>query len=501
MSPTRVVLDPGTRILRAGGTLRVLGGDPVSLITPVPAAAALLDGAVIRADRPGSAALARALTDRGMAHPDVTRPRPLRPLEHVSVVVPVRDDAAGVDALLRGLRPELARGLQVVVVDDGSRTPVAETVRVAEIVRGPAASAASPAASVRVVRHDRARGPAAARNTGTAEAVRAGADVVVYLDADVIPLPGWLDLLLTHLDDPVVAAVAPRIVAADPGRFWMRGYETACSALDMGPAPARVRPRTRVPYVPSAALAVRPDRLPPAPEGAGVGPFDERMRVAEDVDLCWRTDAAGARIRYEPASRIAHRHRTGAARLLARREFYGRGAALLAERHGAHVAPAVVAPWSLAATAGVWSLTPLGFAVAAAATARAWWRTRALTGDGASAAVLVARGVGGSIRQVPEALLRPYWPVTAAVLLATASSRSRLVGALRRRLVVGALAEGLWHWWSHRDPGRMPADEPLGHLVIHRLDDLAYGLGVWRSAIAAGSAEALRPEVVRRGVG
>src|SRR5699024_10372406 len=196
-----------------------------------------------------------------------------------------------------------------------------------------------------------------------------------------IPLPGWLDLLLTHLDDPVVAAVAPRIVAADPGRFWMRGYETACSALDMGPAPARVRPRTRVPYVPSAALAVRPDRLPPAPEGAGVGPFDERMRVAEDVDLCWRTDAAGARIRYEPASRIAHRHRTRAARLLARREFYGRGAALLAEPHGAHVAPAVVAPRSLAATAGVGSLTPLGLAAADAAAARG--RSRRGRGGGA----------------------------------------------------------------------------------------------------------------------
>src|SRR5690606_34664285 len=117
----------------------------------------------------------------------------------------------------------------------------------------PAAAAAAPDTprAATVLRHDRSRGPAAARNTGTAVAVAAGAEVVVYLDADVLPLPGWLDVLLARLDDPRVAAVAPRIVASDPGRFWVRGYETARSALDMGPEPARVRPRTRVAYVPS----------------------------------------------------------------------------------------------------------------------------------------------------------------------------------------------------------------------------------------------------------
>ena len=321
--------------------------------------------------------------------------------------------------------------------------------------------------------------------------------MVVYLDADVIPLPGWLDVLLARLDDPRVAAVAPRIVAAEPGRFWVRGYETARSALDMGPEPARVRPRTRVAYVPSAALAVRPDRLPPPPEGGGIGPFDERMHVAEDVDLCWRTDAAGIHLRYEPAARVAHRHRTSLGAVVARRAFYGRGAAPLADRHGAAVAPAVAAPWSLAVAIGVWSATPVGSLVAAGAIGRAWWRTRGLTGDGRAAAGLVARGAGASVRQLPQALLRPYWPVTAAALAATAMSRSRVARGLRHRLLAAAVAEGLWHWWTAREPGRLPIDEPLGHVLLHRLDDLAYGVGVWRSAWAARSLDALRPDVTR----
>ena len=161
------------------------------------------------------------------------------------------------------------------------------------------------------------------------------------------------------------------------------------------------------------------------------------------------------------------------------------------------VAPAVATPWSLAVAVGVWSATPLGSAVAAVALVRAWSRTRALTGDGRTAAGLVAAGAGGAIRHLPEAVLRPYWPVTAAVLLTTARSRSRAARALRRRIAAAAALEGAWHWWSRREPGRLPVDEPLGHVLLHRLDDLAYGAGLWRSALAARSADALRPELRR----
>ena len=511
--PLRVRLDRRTTILRRGGRVRILGGDPVTLVTPSASAAALLGkSGEVDTSTPAGVAFARALTDRGMAHPQVdavggggdddggddaastaggastaAAAGPARALDSVAVVVPVRDDADGVAALVRAVRPERSRGMGVVVVDDGSAAPLTP-VRV-----DPTSTATTPV----VIRHVRARGPAAARNAGTAAAVARGAQVVVYLDADVLPRPGWLDPLLDHLDDPQLAAVAPRVVAAEPGRFWVRGYETARSALDMGVEPALVRPRTRVPYVPSAALAVRPDRLPTPPPGGGAGPFDERLHVAEDVDLCWRVVAAGGRIRFEPAAHVAHRHRTTLGPLLSRRAYYGRGAAPLAERHGPAVAPAVASPWSLAVALGVWSATPLGVGVAVVAAGRAWWRTRALTGDGRAAAQLIARGSGASVRQLPEALLRPYWPVTAAIVLVTAPSGAAWVRALRRRLLVAAVADGVWHWWSVREPGRLPVDEPIGHIVLRRLDDAAYGVGVWRSAWAAGSTGALQPEFRR----
>ena len=89
-----------------------------------------------------------------------------------------------------------------------------------------------------------------------------------------------------------------------------------------GPDPALVVPRSRVAYVPSAALVVRR-----AAVGAG---FDERMHVAEDVDLVLRLHAAGWRLRYEPAARVAHDHRTRPAAWWLRKAYYGTGAAPLA---------------------------------------------------------------------------------------------------------------------------------------------------------------------------
>ncbi|MGI9586831.1 MAG: mycofactocin biosynthesis glycosyltransferase MftF, partial [Dietzia maris] len=167
-----VLLDRRTRVLRRGDVVRVLGGDPVTLITPSPAVSALLDGGeTVATDTPAGAALARALTDRGMAHPAGTATG-TRPLAAVAVVVPVRDDAAGVAALSKALAPELARGLHLVVVDDGSTPPLTTSASLTTPAPPPATT---------TLRHDDSRGPPAARNAGTAAAVADGAQVVVYL--------------------------------------------------------------------------------------------------------------------------------------------------------------------------------------------------------------------------------------------------------------------------------------------------------------------------------
>jgi mycofactocin glycosyltransferase len=355
----------------------------------------------------------------------------------------------------------------LLVVDDGSADPAA--------VRAAAAGAAA-----EVVRHDTSRGPAAARNRGLRAA---RTPLVAFVDSDCVPRQGWLAALGAHLADPRLAVVAPRITALDGGGpRWAGGYEAAGSALDMGDRPAPVRPHSAVPYVPSAALLVRRDAV-----GAG---FDEAMQVAEDVDLVWRLAAAGWRVRYEPAAAVAHEHPATTAGWLRRRAFYGTGAALLAARHGPAVAPVVVSSWSAACwallllPAGRWSWLPRGAAagVLAAGTARL---ARRLAGPERRPPVLLAArlfaggtAVGG--RTLARAAVRSHWPLTLAAVLVSRRAR--------RLALAAAVADAVPAWWPRRD-----TVGPVRFTAARRLEDLAYGAGVWAGAVRARSPRALLP--------
>jgi mycofactocin system glycosyltransferase len=446
-----VRLAPAVR-RRPDGAL--LGGSPLRLMRLSGRARDLLAGdRVVVRDEVG-AELGGRLLDAGLAVPDL----PPRPAHVVTVVIPVRDRPDGLSRLLGALRDDPATAdLPVVVVDDGSAVPVSVT-------------------GATVLRHDVSRGPAAARNTGLRAATT---EFVAFLDSDAVPEAGWLERLRPHLDDPRVAVVAPRIVGLAGGeRGWVSAYETAVSALDMGAEAAPVRPFSAVSYVPSAALLARRHAL-----GEG---FDESMQVAEDVDLIWRLTAAGWRVRYDPAARVAHDHPAGLGRWLRRRAFYGTGAALLAARHGTAVAPVVLAPesalaWALGvaggrrgrtAAAGVLALTALRLA-----------RRLARPGEGVPvpfAAGLVLRGQGASGRSLARAVTRHHWPLSLAV--AVVSRRAR------RGVLAVALADGLAAWWPQRR-----RVGPVRFVLARRLEDLAYGAGLWAGALRARDLRALLP--------
>jgi len=488
------------------GSYRFVGGEPLAMLR--------LSGDAFRGIPFGVSPLyvrpdvAEHLYRRGLAHPtpiafnDPGALEPPAPIDALSVVIPVRDDPEGLAALLASLDPVTSRGARIVIVDDGSAVPVsAETLSAGGLGEqgesgngGEVPGRGTP--RVTVLRHDGSRGPAAARNAGIRAAEESGATEVLLLDADT-SADGWdwLPLLRLHFERESVVAVAPRIVAADPGHLGIRGFETAGSALDMGDRPARVASRTSVPYVPSAALLLHLPRLR-ALLGDSVEFFAEDMNVAEDVDLCWRIVTAGGEIRYEPLSRVAHRHRLELLPMLRRRSFYGEGAARLAASHEDEIVPAIFSVSTLVAAAGLWWWRPWSVAGAAAATA---WSVRTLRrslgGDTALVARVAAKSLDGAFWQLASALLRPYAPATIAVIAAGLPTRTGRRAA--RILAVAGVAEGLRHWWRKRPTQRLPVDGPLGHIALHRADDLAYGIGVWKSALTARSPRALIPEIRR----
>ena len=162
-----------------------------------------------------------------------------------------------------------------------------------------------------------------------------------------MPTGGWLEPLLGHFDDPLVAAVAPRIVPAPrrtpTARHAVRRTRRRWTA---GRGRGRCGPGAAIPFVPSAALLVRAD--------VATGPelFDPALRGGEDVDLVWRLADAGWDVRYVPSSTVAHEGPPTLGAFLARRAFYGTTAGPLARRHGGALAPVHVSGWSLA----VWVL-------------------------------------------------------------------------------------------------------------------------------------------------
>jgi mycofactocin glycosyltransferase len=452
-----VRLGADTRLRDSGRSLT--GGSSGRVVYLTAAAACLVDrsGTVVVRDTLSSA-LAGALLDRGLADPWWPGPPGHDHVDDVTVVVPVRDRADPLARLLGALPP----GLPVVVVDDGSEDAAA----VADVADR---FGALP------VRHDASRGPAGARNTGLA---RATTGLVAFVDSDVVPVPGWLATLARHFADPGVGAVGPRVRGLEPegDDSWLCRYEAARSSLDLGPAPAAVHPHGKVAYLPSAALMVRREAVPHG--------FDAALRVAEDVDLVWRVHEAGWRVRYEPRSVVRHEHRTRTGPWLRRKAFYGTGAALLAERHGAAVAPMVLTPWTALLAALTlaqrrWSVPAAGV-VGALATLRI---SRSLHGSRRpvrTGAALALTGAAATLRQVASALTRHYWPL--AVPAALASRRAR------RALLVAAVADGLL---DHRRT--RPDLDPFRYLLARRLDDAGYGAGLWLGAVRARSARALMP--------
>jgi mycofactocin glycosyltransferase len=324
--------------------------------------------------------------------------------------------------------------------------------------------------------------------------------LAAFLDSDCVPAPGWLDRLLPHFGDPVVAAVAPRIVPYEPdgatgqnrsaqnqpALSWLAQYEGFSSTLDMGAVPSIVRPGAKVSYVPGAALVVR---AAAAREADG---FAEHMPVGEDVDFVWRLAARGWQVRYEAAATVAHQHRIRLGSWFARRMDYGTSAAPLEQRHPGTLPAVAMSGW----TAAAWAAAALGWPVAgpaagagitAAATALLARRLAPLTGDQAwpVATRLAAGGTVAAGRLLGSTLSRAWWPVALPVAVA--------VPRLRLPLAALALAPPVLGWAERRPPM-----DPVRYVSARLLDDVAYSLGVWQGCLRHRTARPLLPRLTWR---
>ncbi len=460
-----VELDPDARRLD-GATL--FGGSPARIMRLTAAGQQVMeqlrrDGTV----RTGAAGmLARRLTDANAAHP---RPPQLTAAPEVTVIIPVKDRAAELGQCLT----TLGGRYPVVVVDDGSLDP-----------DGVAAVARAHHATLVVRRVN--GGPAAARNSGFAVA---RTDLVAFVDSDCLPPSRWIEQLAAHLADPLVAAAAPRIVVhdeADPGGRFI----TANGSLDLGGRAARVVPASRVSYVPTAAIVMRRSAL--VEIGRGGGPFDETMRVGEDVDLIWRLHNAGWRVRYVPDVRVVHQGARTWTGLLGRRFFYGTSAALLAQRHPEAMTPLALHPWSALTVAALLGRRPVEAAVAFTYSVLSVHRslTRVQVPPRG-----VVRAMGTAVYQTWLGLGRYttqfFAPLLVAALVKPGGGPRRQRWGRRLALVSLLLGRPVTTW-QEQQPNLDLVRFTLGRLA----DDISYGAGVWAGAARNRTGVPLRPTLI-----
>jgi glycosyltransferase involved in cell wall biosynthesis len=218
-----------------------------------------------------------------------------------TVVIPTRDRPEQLALALAALAGhELDSGtLELVVIDDGSL----EGDRVAAVV------AASPA---RLVRTERL-GIAAARN---AAVKAAGTDLILFIDDDCEPAPGWAEKLVRRLEDGADVAFGPTVTGRrdDP---LPRAYQIVSNA------PARADKR---PFAPGSNLACRRELLARIP-------FDPGYASAEDRDWYARVAAAGVRVEFEDGAVVRHFPKLDLPTFWRKNVRYGRGASQFRREH------------------------------------------------------------------------------------------------------------------------------------------------------------------------
>jgi mycofactocin glycosyltransferase len=103
--------------------------------------------------------------------------------------------------------------------------------------------------------------------------------------------------------------------------------------------------------------------------------------------------------------------------------------------------------------------------------------------------VVAARGLWSSALQLASATCRHYWPVA---LVAAIMSRQ-----CRRAVVTAAIVDGVVDWVSRR--GGAEGDTRriglLSYLLLKRLDDLAYGIGLWSGVLRERNIRPLKPQI------
>lgn len=197
-----------------------------------------------------------------------------------SVVVPVRNVADTIDDQLAALARQTYREpWEVIVADNGSTDSTRDRVDAWQD-RLPCS---------RIVDASARRGVAHARNVGIAAA---RGDLVLICDGDDIVAPDWLEHMCAALDDAPIVTGFIDIVSLNRDEQHAWSGDAARDSVPVGYG--------HLPYAPGGNIGMWREVFD------AVGPFDEALLRAEDIDFGWRAHAVGITVAMEPRA-VLHR--------------------------------------------------------------------------------------------------------------------------------------------------------------------------------------------------
>jgi O-antigen biosynthesis protein len=216
-------------------------------------------------------------------------PRAERPAVSVLMALYGRWDWAR--RALESLRDRTPAVYDVTVVDNGSPDGAGDLL--AREVEG-----------VTLIRND--------RNVGFGRAIvqaaaSAEGETLCILNSDALVQEGWLEPMLTRLEDPTVGAVVPMYLD-EGGRVHEAGSAVGSDGFThawgrgLDPGDPAVRFARAVDYGSAACLLIRADAFR---EAGGFAP-EYGIGYFEDVDLAFELANRGLRTVYEPRARVVH---------------------------------------------------------------------------------------------------------------------------------------------------------------------------------------------------
>jgi glycosyltransferase involved in cell wall biosynthesis len=198
----------------------------------------------------------------------------------LSVIIPTFNRSASLQRVLAGVSRQTypASDFEVVIVSDGSTDQTADILRAAR----------TPFRLVAITQSN--QGPAQARNRGVAAA---GAEIIVFLDDDVVPAPTCLaEHARLHTGGEATIVLGSMVPPADFRLSpWVRWSQDRLAEQYGAMTQGRWEPTARQFYTGNASL---PRHL------LEMESFDAGLRRAEDVELAYRLAARGVRFVFNP---------------------------------------------------------------------------------------------------------------------------------------------------------------------------------------------------------